>query len=95
MEKENRMSIVLSQSTPIAKKEHGCDACTWLINGGYPEGMSISEWRSVVRAKRNKWKIKAGQKYIRQTGIYEGDFYCSKSIPEIHEICLKYDIYED
>jgi hypothetical protein len=88
------MSIVLGETQPTAKKDYPCDACEWLLNGGYPEGMTISEWRSIVRAKRNGWKIKAGQKYIKQAGIYEGDFYCTRSIPEIHAICLKYDVYE-
>lgn len=89
------MSIVLSDTQPIAKKDYHCDACAWLLNGGFPEGMKISEWRSIVKAKRNGWKVKVGQKYLRQTGIYDGDFYCTKSIPEIHEICLKYDVYEN
>lgn len=91
----NIMETILSTTHPVAKKHHQCDACTWLLNGGYPDGMTISEWRSIVKAKRNKWKIVPGQKYIRQSQMQDGEFVCFKAIPEIDEICRKYDVYED
>lgn len=27
--------------------------------------------------------------------FFYGDFYCFKSLPDIHAICLKYDLYSD
>lgn len=90
------MSItVLRQSFPVARKEHECSACAWLLNEGFPERIPISEYRHIVRAKRNGYKIIKGQKYIQQINIQDGEFYIYKAIPEIHEICLKYGYYDD
>lgn len=89
------MITVLSESKPVARKEHNCDACNWILNTGIDGmGFSISEKRAIVKARRNKWKITKGQKYIRQSNIKDGDLYTFKAIPELHELCLKHDLYE-
>ena len=90
------MITVLSESNPKARKHHTCDACIWLLNGDGWNGMgfSISELRSISRAKRNKWKIVPGQKYLRQNNIYDGELYTFKAIPEIDAICKNHDLYD-
>ena len=90
------MVTVLSESMPTARKSHICSACEWVVAHGVDGmGFSFAEKREIVKAKRNKWNIVKGQKYIRQSNIQDGELYCFKAIPEIHEICLKYDLYEE
>lgn len=84
------------------KKDHYCNACDWLRNG---DGLgmirngeiktTISERRAIVKAKNNNWKVKKGERAIYFVGVYNGDFYYCHCIPEIHNICVKYDLYED
>jgi len=89
------MIEMLSNNTLVARKEYCCDASDWLLNEGINGfGFSFAELREIVIARRNGWKIKKGEKYIRQRGKYDGDLYTFKAIPAIHKICLKYNLYE-
>jgi len=84
------------------RKDHTCNACEWLTSG---DGLSmirsseikttISERRAIIKAKNNGWKIKKGERALYHVGVWNGDFFYSYSIPEIHDICLKYDLYEE
>lgn len=88
------MITVLSESTPIARKDHRCIACEWVFDAGHNiEDFSMREKRLLVKARKNKYKIVKGQKYIRQGNIQDGELYTFKAIPEIHQICLDHDIY--
>tara|TARA_Y100000780_G_scaffold176831_1_gene162005 strand:- start:7884 stop:8156 length:273 start_codon:yes stop_codon:yes gene_type:complete len=89
------MVTVISESKPTARKEHNCDACECLLAPGVNGmGYSFSELRAVVKAKRNNWKIVKGQKYVKQTNTFDGRVFTFKAIPEIHEICVKHNLYE-
>ena len=87
------MATLLSESEPVARKDHNCDACESL--NYHNNGLTFSELRDVVKAKRNGWKIKKGQKYIRQNILSSEGIYTFKAIPEIDYICRKYDFYGD
>lgn len=81
---------------PVARKDHLCDACEWFkydIDNLYGE-LTFSEWRTIVKAKHNDWKVKKGQKYIKQANIQDGEIRTFKAIPEIHAICIKHDLYQ-
>lgn len=90
------MSIkVLSESLPTAKKEHECMACDFILAHGVDGfGYSLAEKRQLVIARRNKYRIKKGEKYIKQNNAFEGELYTFNAIPEMHDICLKHDLYE-
>jgi hypothetical protein len=94
-ERRKSMVKVLSESEPVAKKAHDCDACTWVMNSGWNGmGLSFAELRSIAKAKRNKWRVVKGQKYLRQTNVQSGDIFTFKAIPAIHAICLAHDYYD-
>ena len=93
------MVELIAELRPKARKDHDCHACEFL-NGYYDFGLkdlvgiglSFSEWRQIIKAKNNKWKIKKGDIYLRQTVRYD-EISTFKAIPEIHEICIKHDLY--
>jgi hypothetical protein len=89
------MTTFLSDSKPVARKIHHCDASEFVreyINQGI---FTIFEYRQIVKAKRNNWCILPGDSYIRQVFVRDGDFCCFKAIPEMDTLCWKYDLYED
>ena len=89
------MCELLSEREPVAKKDHYCMASEWLTNSGMePRDMTLSEAKSWVRARQNRYKIIKGQKYVNQSMKDGGEFYTFKAIPEIHKICLRYDLYD-
>ena len=87
---------VLSESRPVAKKDHDCNACEWLNNSGYAnEGdLTPDEWKVYQLAESKEFKVKKGEIYIRQNNKFDGEVYTFKAIPAIHDICIKYDLYE-
>ena len=86
---------VLSESRPIARKEHECMACDFILASGINGfGYSFSELSLIVKAKRKGYKISKGDKYIRQNNVFDGELYTFKAIPEMHDICVKYELYE-
>ena len=89
------MNVTLSESTPKARKDYDCDACTWLINSDIDgQGFTRPELRSISAARKNKWRIAKGQKYLRQNNVFDGAIRTFKAIPEIDAICHKYDLYD-
>lgn len=90
------MIRVIQDTNPKANRDHDCESCTWLLNSCILlEGeLTFSEYRDVVKAKRNKWKIKKGEIYNKQVNVYEGEIYTFKSIPAIVNICHKYDLFQ-
>ena len=89
------MIQVIKETNPVARKDHYCDACTYLLEVGYNGiGLSFHEYRDIVKAKRNGYKIKKGSKYLNQFNTDGGDCWSFKAIYEIHRICVRLDIYD-
>lgn len=90
------MSVVLlSESRPKAKKDHDCIACEFIresLNQGY---FTFEQYREIVKAKRNGWKIKKGNIYLRQNCVSDGHVYTFKAIPEMAELCSELDLYPE
>lgn len=87
---------VLSQQTPVARKDYSCMACEWLNNSGYAnvDDLTPQEWIAYQKAENNGFKVKKGERYIRQNNKFDGKVYTFIAIPEIDDICHKYDLYE-
>ena len=88
------MCDLISASTPTARKDHGCMAYDWIDNCFDLEDLTPDEQHNFLQAKGNKGMIKKGTKYIRQCLNDGGRLFTFKAIPELHKICLKYDMYE-
>lgn len=89
------MSTLLSESFHIARKDHRCDACDCLLNYRDIEDFDGKDREAIELAKSHGWKILKGERYVRHVGVWHGDFSCFKSIPAIHDICSRYEIFDE
>ena len=92
------MCEFIRETRPIARKEHECMACVWLNEYGEKPGylgMTLSDARKWVKARKDKYKIKKGEKYINVTQVHDGKIYDFKAKIEIDKLCRKYDLYQD
>ena len=83
---------------PKARKDHDCMASVFLNEQNWSPSdlsMGITEAKDWVKARQNNYKIKKGEKYLNQTMAHERKLYSFKAIPKIHNICLKYDLYDE
>ena len=94
------MDTLLTNETRKARKDHCCDASHWLgdvsLDIDYltqEYGLDENEISDLKLAERNKWHIKKGDKYLYQTGIFEGEMSTFKAIHAVDDICQKYEIY--
>lgn len=87
----------ISEKTVTARKDHNCDACESVLAEGINRfGYSRPELRVLAKARANNWKIKKGEKYLRQTIIDDGGMICTlKMIPEVDKICIDNVLYEE
>ncbi len=98
------MNRILSETNvKKARKDYPCDACWFLLETYGKLQIFINEfsWRLTPKelyvlrkAEISNYKILKGEPYYKQAAIYDGDFQEFKAIPEIHEICQKYGIYD-
>lgn len=95
------MVEVISETKPKARKTYTCDSCFTILQGGtfnqFAEGagLTFAEKRALVEAKQSNYKIWKGEIYNKQVNKQDGDIYTWRSIPAIHAICCKYDMYVD
>lgn len=88
------ITVIRETTIKCARKDHECMACLFLRDGIRDGDFTFSEYRSIVRARQDGWKIKKGQSYIEQFNRGDG-VYVFKARPDIHKICLKYDLYPE
>lgn len=90
------MITVIRESFPVAKKDYPCDGCWFIRESGFEASFfTFEERRHIVKARKEGWKIKAGQKYLYQYNYCYGQVYPFRSRIEIHKICLKYNLYQE
>lgn len=91
------MPRLIKETRPKARKVHRCQAFE-ILQDLYPLDMpdwwTHNEWECLKEARRVYGKISPGETYVRQTCELYGDIYTFKAKPELHAICLKYDLYE-
>lgn len=89
------MITVIHESRPVARNNYHCDACDFLFEVLFDVlgELSFREKRSIVIARRNNRMITKGERYIRQFNTDGSYAWTFRAIPEIHSICLKFDLY--
>lgn len=58
-------------------------------------GMTDEEIKTIQSAIDNNWRIKKGELHHYQFGVYDGETYSARAPFGIHEICCKYDLFEE
>lgn len=87
---------VISESTPIARKNYGCDASIWINE--YPEvvddaEINFTDRRTIAKMRKNGWRIMKGEKHKQQTVIScDGDMISLRASIPILNILYKYDL---
>lgn len=89
------MCQVVSEILQTARKPYEDMASVWLTESGIAyDNLTFAEMRAVVRAKRDKWMILPGQKYLNQVMNDGGTLIRIRYRPEIHRICIRLGLYE-
>lgn len=90
--------LIRERVTKRCRKDYYCEATEWAFVGcGLRDfngmGLSISEWRALIEAKNSNGKISKGEPLLRQTLVDNGELRTFVAKPEIHAICVKYNLY--
>lgn len=89
------MCQVVSETLRTARKTYEDMASVWLTNSDVQgDELTFTERRSVVRAKRDRWNILPGQRYLDQTFKSSDGIQRVRYRPEIHRICIRLGLYE-
>lgn len=85
------------RDTPrTARKDHPSEGWEYLDESDYMHyGLTFTEYRAVIAAKRNNWKILKGEVYTERVGTWEGEICHQRLIPAIDAILHKYDMWRD
>lgn len=62
---------------PVARKNYHCEASEWIGNTlGFDEReYTPEEWAHIEQAKEKGFKILKGEKYVKVSGKWEGEYY--------------------
>jgi len=88
------MADIVTSTIRTARKQYYCNACLFLFSDK-PEGLTFSEYRACVRAKQSDFKIVPGERYEEVILSDCGRLVRIRHKPEINDICLKYDYYQE
>lgn len=90
--------ILREQIVKRAKQRHECNATLFLFAGMNLRELigtikpTFSEAKIIIKAHESPY-IEKGESYLKQIGIYDGEFHVTKSRKAIHDICVKYALY--
>lgn len=83
------------------RKDHYCNSCEWLRFYGNTSEQLFNEFdfteqekNAILKAEENGWKTPKGDSCMYAVGVSEGEFYSVHFIQEIHQICVKYELYD-
>jgi len=86
------MKVLLHELRPVARKEYRCMA--YDIIDDYSE-FTHDELKAYARMKRNGGMIQKGERYLRQSCVRDGEVYEWIANIEMHNICIKDDLYDE
>ncbi len=83
------------KSTPIARKTYECDACDWLDNLWYENFniLSFQDKKLLVKLRKNRL-ITPGEKYLKISGKFEGEFTIFRAKLTADYLCKKMGFWD-
>jgi hypothetical protein len=84
-------------SEPKARKDYACGAAEWILSAYSidDDEFTSDEKRILKQAELDGWKIKKGTHYLKTEGVFEGEWSVFRARPDLNQICLDHDIYQD
>jgi hypothetical protein len=83
-------------TTHTARKIYLCDACDqWTQTALTQDEVEPQDWLIAEQARRDKYRILPGMRYVRIVGKWEGEFCTMRMREDMHAVCEKYGVYED
>ena len=79
----------------VANRDYHCQSSDWINESDLLGELSFSELRSIANAKRDKWKIKKGDRYIKTTGKFDGEFTVFRARLDLDKICINHNLYDN
>lgn len=92
------ITLLRTGKVKSARKDYECNACTWFreqLEYVNLIRMSFADKRTIIKIKQQGYKINKGDPYHWQVIKQDGEIYTVKYIPEMNEICHKYELYPD
>lgn len=87
---------VLSSDFRRASKKYQCDAWHWYCNSSYAESeFDSDDWNTIERARNQGGAIMPGDYYLCQKSVNDDGFQTFRARIDMHEVCLKYNLYPD
>jgi len=83
---------------PKATKDYHCQACEHIScawNEADILALPDNERKAYELAKSKNFRILKGEEYVCQSGVYDGQFYTFRRIPDMVDICHKYELFPD
>lgn len=90
------MSELIRESTPVARHHYPCQASHWINQASLPDSeFEPDELLLLSAAKADRYKIRPGQKYVYQVQRVDGLIETFRARLDMHNICLKYELYPE
>lgn len=84
------------ETTHLARKDYECHACKAFTTWGDIDDYELTDEENIIfkMARADDFKIKKGQKYVRQVFDSGDQLITYRAIPEIHQIAIKYKMFD-
>lgn len=80
----------------VARKHHECGAYYWFDRSNYGQrDVDADDWLVIEAARVDGGRILPGMQYIHQVTVDGGEFTEFKCRKDMHDICLRYDLYPE
>lgn len=90
------MPEIIRESKPVARKHYPCEASHWINQASLADAeYEPDDLLLLSAAKADRYKILPGHKYVCQVQRVEGLIETFRARIDMHNICLKYELYPE
>lgn len=93
------MSDFHVETVRTARKDYRCDISRWILNDSGPlddlPGITAEDAEIMRKIQTDGCRIRKGDRYVYQSGVYDGYWYNRRAIPEVLRIAYKCGFFRD